>query len=204
MITPRAGRGGTTASRCIWRILPCHLPHPHRDQFQHSRGQSYSGAQARSQQPLPPRWMKRVVMEEAEVETKQRLEEVEKSLGKYPKARIQCCGYTCHTMSPSVGERRGLLNDTSGWVVPGSSGNMSTLVGESGPCKLSPSVRRPLFPIRPCRRRGILDHVAQGARSSSRYHSDHGEPIRRRPGATCRFPRSELGISNQWIPRNRL
>ena len=122
---------------------------------------------------------------EAEEESKQRLEEVEKSLEKSLKTTdIMSWAHLTYHVSVSGGERRRLLNDISGWVVPG---KLTALVGESGAGKVSPSAPYPSFPISSSRR-GAPDHFAQRARSSSRCRGDHREPIRQWPGTTCGFP----------------
>ena len=78
-------------------------------------------------------------------ETGERLEEVEKSLEKSLKTTdIMSWAHLTYHVSVGGGERRRLLNDISGWVVPG---KLTALVGESGAGKVSPSVPRSSFPI---------------------------------------------------------
>ena len=86
---------------------------------------------------------------DVEEEPGQQLEEVEKSLEKSLKTTdIMSWAHLTYHVSVGGGERRRLLNDISGWVVPG---KLTALVGESGAGKVSLSVLSP-FPVRLCRR----------------------------------------------------
>ena len=80
------------------------------------------------------------------------LQEVDKSLEKSLKTTdIMSWAHLTYHVSVGGGERRRLLNDISGWVVPG---KLTALVGESGAGKVSPSVPRSSFLIR-SRHRGF-------------------------------------------------
>ena len=71
-------------------------------------------------------------------ETGQHSDEVEKSLEKSLKTTdIMSWAHLTYHVSVGGGERRRLLNDISGWVVPG---KLTALVGESGAGKVSPLV----------------------------------------------------------------
>jgi ATP-binding cassette subfamily G (WHITE) protein 2 (SNQ2) len=83
---------------------------------------------------------------QAEEEDEHRTEEVEKSLEKTLKTTdIMSWAHLTYHVSVGGGERRRLLNDISGWVVPG---KLTALMGESGAGKVGSSSLRASFPVR--------------------------------------------------------
>lgn len=92
----------------------------------------------------------------------QSLQVAEDSLKKSLKTTdIMSWVHLTYHVSVSGGERRRLLNDISGWVVPG---KLTALMGESGAGKVSSRLPCASFPdCSPAF--GILDHLAQRARS---------------------------------------
>lgn len=92
----------------------------------------------------------------------QRVQEVEKSLEKSLKTTdIMSWVHLTYHVSVGGGERRRLLNDISGWVVPG---KLTALMGESGAGKVGSSLLRIFLPDR-SPFLGIPDHFAQRPRS---------------------------------------
>jgi len=97
----------------------------------------------------------------SEEKKEQRTKEVENSLVSSLKTTdIMSWVHLTYHVNVGGGERRRLLNDVSGWVVPG---KLTALMGESGAGKVGPlflcvssSVRSPCC--------GIIDHFAQRAR----------------------------------------
>lgn len=76
----------------------------------------------------------------------QSLHEVENLLKKTLKTTdIMSWAHLTYHVSVGGGERRRLLNDISGWVVPG---KLTALMGESGAGKVNPSLSRVLFHVR--------------------------------------------------------
>lgn len=85
------------------------------------------------------------------------VQEAEKSLEKSLKTTdVMSWAHLTYHVSIGGGERRRLLNDISGWVVPG---KLTALMGESGAGKVNSLLLRVLFPGR-SPRFGISDHFA--------------------------------------------